>query len=138
MRKSFLMFSLLVGIMFPFQVGVLADEGGGHDEGVKNATEKFRKGTSEIVDHEDSDDQHHEEISEENPQTTEHHEDGEQHADLENDHEESGQHDEGVGHGDQPEPEPGPDYVVLGAFGTVNLTFLFVGVWNKWLRRQGE
>jgi hypothetical protein len=135
LEKGFLIL-LLLGFLFSFQVSVLADEGGGHDESVKKATEKFRSDTTETVDHEGDEEQHHEEVSEEKHSTT-NQEDEIQHEDQESDHEE-GVHEEGTENSAKLEVEPGPDYLVLGAFGTVNFTFLFIGFWNKWLRRKGE
>lgn len=32
--------------------------------------------------------------------------------------------------------ETQPNYKVLGTFGAVNLSFILIGVWNKWSRRR--
>lgn len=31
-----------------------------------------------------------------------------------------------------------PNYKVLGSYGAVNLSFILLGVWNKWFRRKGN
>jgi len=40
-------------------------------------------------------------------------------------------------HGDGKVVETPPNGVVLGAFGLINLVFVIVGVWNKFLKRKG-
>jgi uncharacterized protein involved in copper resistance len=45
---------------------------------------------------------------------------------------------EGTGHGHEPVTETPPSVKVLGTFGAVNLAFILVGIWNKWLRREDE
>jgi hypothetical protein len=30
-----------------------------------------------------------------------------------------------------------PNYKVLGTYGAINLSFILIGVWNKWFRRRG-
>ncbi|MFB6469449.1 hypothetical protein ACE38V_22195 [Cytobacillus sp. Hz8] len=59
------------------------------------------------------------------------------------DHFKSGEHSEHKEntdvHGDHHEPvkETPPNYKVLGTYGAVNLSFILIGVWNKWIRRKG-
>ncbi len=34
------------------------------------------------------------------------------------------------------EDDGSPNYKVLGTYGAVNLSFILIGVWNKWIRRK--
>lgn len=36
-----------------------------------------------------------------------------------------------------PVVETPPNFKVLGSFGAVNLSFILIGIWNKWIRRKG-
>jgi hypothetical protein len=65
------------------------------------------------------------------------HDDGSSHEE-DSSHSDGGEHGEPGSHDEEVIVEPGPDYKVLGAFGTVNLAFLIIGIWNKWFRRKGE
>jgi hypothetical protein len=49
-------------------------------------------------------------------------------------HEEEGGHESEGHHG--PVVETPPNYKVLGTYGAVNLSFILIGVWNKWFRRK--
>ena len=40
------------------------------------------------------------------------------------------------GHGHEPVKEKPANMKVLGTFGAVNLSFIVIGVWNKWFRRK--
>lgn len=40
------------------------------------------------------------------------------------------------GHSEQILNEKPPNKLVLGVFGLINLIFLLIGVWNKWLKRK--
>ncbi|MBT2727406.1 hypothetical protein J7E63_10715 [Bacillus sp. ISL-75] len=40
------------------------------------------------------------------------------------------------GHGHEPVKEKPANIMVLGTFGAVNLSFIVIGVWNKWFRRK--
>ncbi|MGO4886560.1 hypothetical protein ACJ2A9_02285 [Anaerobacillus sp. MEB173] len=42
-----------------------------------------------------------------------------------------------AGHGETIEETP-PNYIVLGSFGVINLSFLLYGAWHKWLKRRGN
>ncbi|MFL6562951.1 MAG: hypothetical protein ACJ8MO_43500, partial [Bacillus sp. (in: firmicutes)] len=37
-----------------------------------------------------------------------------------------------------PVVEVPPNYKVLGTYGAVNLSFILIGIWNKWFRRKGD
>jgi hypothetical protein len=45
---------------------------------------------------------------------------------------------EGSSHSHGPIVETPANVKVLGTFGAVNLAFILVGIWNKWLRREDE
>jgi hypothetical protein len=45
---------------------------------------------------------------------------------------------EGSSHSHGPVVETPANVKVLGTFGAVNLAFILVGIWNKWLRREDE
>ncbi|WHY68453.1 hypothetical protein [Neobacillus sp. SuZ13] len=54
-----------------------------------------------------------------------------------NDHDMEGMDMEGSGgHGHEPVKEKPANMKVLGTFGAVNLSFIVIGVWNKWFRRK--
>jgi len=40
------------------------------------------------------------------------------------------------GHGHEPVKEKPANLKVLGTFGAFNLSFIVIGVWNKWVRRK--
>ncbi|MCQ6281528.1 hypothetical protein [Bacillus sp. EB600] len=42
----------------------------------------------------------------------------------------------GMDMGEQPIKETPPNVKVLGTYGAVNLSFIIIGVWNKWFRRK--
>jgi hypothetical protein len=42
------------------------------------------------------------------------------------------------GHGHEAVKEKPANQKVLGAFGAVNLSFIVLGVWNKWFRRKDD
>jgi hypothetical protein len=42
------------------------------------------------------------------------------------------------GHGHEAVKEKPANQKVLGAFGAVNLSFIVIGVWNKWFRRKDD
>ncbi|MGG0717142.1 hypothetical protein ABE096_06030 [Robertmurraya massiliosenegalensis] len=129
MKKLFL-FIFSLGFIFAFNITVLADEGHSHDS---------------------SDDAQQEvEVNEEKTNTTINSEEGEVHDDTEGAegheaHLDSGDHSsEGTegGHEEESEGHHGPvvetppNYKVLGTYGAVNLSFILIGVWNKWFRRK--
>lgn len=43
---------------------------------------------------------------------------------------------EGSSHTHEPVAEQPANLKVLGSFGAVNLSFIVIGVWNKWFRRK--
>lgn len=144
MKKLFLSF-FVIAFIFTFNVTALADEGHSDVSQLKQATDNFRKGTNtEQQEHSDgethleSGDDHGEGSSTSGHTETEAHSDGtdqdENHSDTEGDHS-SGETDGGH-HG--PVVETPPNYKVLGSFGAVNLSFILIGIWNKWFRRKGN
>ncbi|WP_026575935.1 hypothetical protein [Bacillus sp. UNC438CL73TsuS30] len=44
---------------------------------------------------------------------------------------------EGSGHSHGPVIEKPANLKVLGTYGAVNLSFIVIGIWNKWCRRKG-
>lgn len=117
MKRIFLVLFAL-GFIFSFDLKALADEGHSHDQSVKNAAEKFKNGSTDAS------------------QTS-----SDDHATMEGmDHESGGNdqatHEEGGGHSHGEVVETPPNYKVLGTYGAVNLSFVMIGIWNKWFRRK--
>jgi hypothetical protein len=164
LKKGFISF-FVVAFIFSFNLSVLANEG--HNENVKQATEDFRKGTngeySEEADtHSEEADSHSGEAEAHDKEAEAHPEAAEVHSDAANAHSEAADvhgeeediHDREAGahteeeeaHGDEAESgdhhgtvvETPPNYKVLGSYGAVNLSFILIGVWNKWFRRKGN
>jgi hypothetical protein len=144
LKKLFLSF-FVIAFIFTFNVTALADKGHSDDSQLKQATDNFRKGTnteqkehSDGDTHQESGDDHGEGSSTSGHTETEAHRAGtdqdENHSDAEGDHS-SDETDDGH-HG--PVVEAPPNYKVLGSFGVVNLSFILIGVWNKWFRRKGN
>ncbi|MHC0035687.1 hypothetical protein [Pseudoneobacillus sp. C159] len=52
-------------------------------------------------------------------------------------HSEGGHEEENGGH-HGPVVETPPNDKILGTYGAVNLSFILIGVWNKWFRRRGD
>lgn len=153
MKKLFLSLFVLAFIL-AFNVTALADEGHSHDSNIKQATEKFKKGTStnqqvETDSHSNSHPEGENHDEESSTSTSGHsetdgHEDGVNqeegtHSNTEEEHStdqsksDAGHESEGH-HG--PVVETPPNYKVLGTYGAVNLSFILIGVWNKWFRRK--
>jgi hypothetical protein len=147
LKKVFLSLFVLA-FMFTFNVTALADEGHSHDSNIKEVTEKFKKKTStnhqeEMDAHSDSHQEgenHVEESTSISGHTeTEGHDDGGSHGthsnteDQTTNQSEAGHESEGH-HG--PVVETPPNYKVLGTYGAINLSFIMIGVWNKWFRRK--
>lgn len=131
MKKGFISLFVLAFI-FSFNLSVLADEG--HDDNIKKATENFKNGTN--GDHSEEVDAHEKEANAHSEEGDGHSEAADAHSDAE---EEEGHGDEakaGDHHG--PLVETPPNYKVLGSYGAVNLSFILIGVWNKWFRRKGN
>jgi hypothetical protein len=163
LKRGFISF-FVVAFIFSFNLSVLADEG--HNENVKQATEDFRKGTngehSEEADtHSEEAGSHSEEAEAYEKEVDAHPDEAEVHSEAANAHsdaadahgEDEDSHDKEAGthteeeeaHGDEagagdhhgPVVETPPNYKVLGSYGAANLSFILIGVWNKWFRRKG-
>jgi hypothetical protein len=102
--------------------GIHEEEGHGtsddHSDQEEGTQEEKGHGTSD--DHSDQEEGTHEE-------------EGHGTSDDHSDQEEGGHESEGH-HG--PVVETPPNYKVLGTYGAVNLSFILIGVWNKWFRRK--
>lgn len=163
MKKGFISF-FVAAFIFSFNLSVVADEG--HEENVKQATEN-RNGTNvehgeEAGSHSEEAVSHSEEAEAHDKEAEAHPEEAEVHSDAANAHsevanahgDEEDSHDKEAGahteeeeaHGDEAEAgdhhgpvvETPPNYKVLGSYGAVNLSFILIGVWNKWFRRKGN
>lgn len=130
MEKRFIALFVLAFI-FSFNLSVMADEG--HGDSVKQATEKFKEGTNEQ-------EGHSEETATHSDAGKAHDEEEDVHGEKEGAHEDGAEAHEGGARGDDhhgPVVETPPNYKVLGTYGAVNLSFILIGVWNKWFRRKG-
>lgn len=110
--------SLLAGfaLIISFGMNVSADAGNSHDDqAVLNAAQKFRNGEKEMP---------HSGHESENKEATAH------------SHDAGGA--EGGSHSHGPVTETPPNMKVLGTFGGINLSFILIGIWNKWSRRKGD
>ena len=125
MKKTFL-FIFALAFIFSFDVRAFADEGHSHTPNLKQATENLKKDTSG------------------GGGANMNHESG---TDMEGMNHDSGTDMEGMdmdGSGGEthdhhgPVVETPPNYKVLGTYGAVNLSFVLLGVWNKWFRRKGD
>ncbi|MDR6998773.1 hypothetical protein [Neobacillus niacini] len=56
--------------------------------------------------------------------------------DMSGDHSTDGHDMEGSGHSHGPVIEKPANLKVLGTYGAVNLSFIVIGIWNKWFRRK--
>ena len=117
LKKLYLLIFTLVFI-FSFDVRALADEGHSHTPNLKQATENLKNSGTKSQD-----------------------------ASSEGDDMEGMNHDSGTdmeGSGGETHDhhavvvEVPPNYKVLGTFGAVNLSFILIGVWYKWVRRKGD
>ncbi len=79
-----------------------------------------------------------------NPQSEEHQSESEEpangHPATSADHDSSDEttdHESGNNHEQVIEERP-PNMKVLGTFGAINLIFILIGIWNKWLRKKKE
>jgi DNA mismatch repair ATPase MutL len=133
-----------------------------HSEEADTHTQEAESHSEEADSHSEKADSHteaaeaHEKEAEAHPEEADvHSEAAEAHSDAANAHsdaadahgEEEGSHDKEAGthtekeeagdhHG--PVVETPPNYKVLGSYGAVNLSFILIGVWNKWFRRKGK
>ncbi|MGG1676454.1 hypothetical protein ACIFOT_11990 [Neobacillus sp. NRS-1170] len=141
MKKVFLiLFSC--AFIFSFDSRAFADEGHSHDQNIKMAEENFKNGNtgSQQKASEDHADMNHGNGS--NMEGMDHsggtdmegmnHDSGGGHEDM--DMNKESKHESGHSHG--PVVETPPNYKVLGTYGAVNLAFIAIGIWNKWLRRR--
>jgi hypothetical protein len=153
--KKFCITFFALAFVFSFNLSALADEGHSNDSNIKQATENFKNGTStnqveESNDHGHTDqtDANHDNTSSttktENPSSeATHEEEGHGTADNHSEQDEN-THEEGSGHEEESEGHHGPvvetppNYKILGTYGAVNLSFIMIGVWNKWFRRKGN
>lgn len=127
MKKLFL-FILTIAFIFSFDVSALADEGHSHKPNLKQATENLKDGSTNNQDASSGDDSTLDHDSESEMEGMDH----DSGDDLED--ESSGEvHDHHAAVVETP-----PNYKVLGTYGTVNLLFILIGVWNKWFRRKGD
>jgi hypothetical protein len=139
LKKLYLLIFTLVFI-FSFDVRALADEGHSHTPNLKQATENLKNSGSKSQDA----------SSEGDDMEGMNHDSG---TDMEGMNHDSGTDMEGMNHdsGTDMEGSGGethdhhavvvevpPNYKVLGTFGAVNLSFILIGVWNKWVRRKGD
>jgi hypothetical protein len=159
LKKAFL-FLLSLAFIFSFDVRALAD--GDHSKNIKQATENFKNGSSndptemEGMDHgsgTDMEGMDHD--SGADMEGMNHDSD----TDMEGMNHDSDTVMEGMNHDsgtdmegmDMEEGSGGaahdhhaavvevpPNYKVLGTYGAVNLLFILIGVWNKWIRRKGD
>ncbi|KKK34336.1 hypothetical protein WQ57_23215 [Mesobacillus campisalis] len=131
-NRLLLIFTLVISFSFPFDAW--ADEGHGEEEDLKRAVETFRKGdVPENSEEKHMDSLHKEGHGDSHGTSSDEQSDSPTHEDGDGSHDEQGSH----GHGEEI-VEEGPNVKVLGIFGAINLSFLLIGVWNKWIRRKGE
>lgn len=135
LKKLVLSFFALA-IIFAIHITAFADEGHSHDSNIKRAAEKFKNGSNTNQEDEGGDHAGHSNQTDENHDSTSsssHTEEGHGTSDDHSGQEEGGHESEGH-HG--PVVETPPNYKVLGTYGAVNLSFILIGVWNKWFRRK--
>lgn len=126
--KKLSLFILTIAFIFSFDVSALADEGHSHKPNLKQATENLKDGSTNNQDASSGDDSTLKHDSESEMEGMDH----DSGDDLED--ESSGEvHDHHAAVVETP-----PNYKVLGTYGTVNLLFILIGVWNKWFRRKGD
>jgi cytoskeletal protein RodZ len=125
-----------------------------HSEEADSHSEKADSHTEAAEAHEKEAEAHPEEADVHSEAAEAHGDAANAHSDAADAHgEEEGSHDEKAGthtvkeetHGDEeavdhhgPVVETPPNYKVLGSYGAVNLSFILIGVWNKWFRRKGN
>jgi hypothetical protein len=138
---------LALAFILTINLIALADEGHSHDNDVKQATEKVNNGSS-LNKTEDSNVQGQTDHNDLNHDTSASHTDdhksvgtqqedhgtADSHTEEKIDSEHGG---ESAGH-HGPVVETPPNYKILGAYGALNLSFIMIGVWNKWFRRKGN
>ncbi|MBT2738237.1 hypothetical protein [Bacillus sp. ISL-7] len=139
MKKLYLLIFTLVFI-FSFDVRALADKGHSHSPNIKQATENLKNsGTKSQDASSEGDDMEGMDHDSGTDMEGMNHDSG---TDMEGMNHDSGTDMEGSG-GEAHDHhaavvEVPPNYKVLGTFGAVNLSFILIGVWNKWFRRKGD
>jgi hypothetical protein len=116
------------------------DEEGSHEKGMHSEDEDHHStgaaedGSHGKSTHSESGENHSTGTTEGGHEEGGHSEDEDSHSTgaTEDGHEE----DSGGHHG--PVVETPPNYKILGTYGAVNLSFILIGIWNKWFRRRGE
>jgi hypothetical protein len=140
--RKLLLSLFALAFIFNLNITAIADEGHSHDSNIKQAAEKFTNGSN--TNQEDEGENHgHSNHSDTNLDSSSsssdteeegiHEEEGHGTSGDLSDKEEGGHESEGH-HG--PVVETPPNYKVLGTYGAVNLSFILIGVWNKWFRRK--
>lgn len=158
--KKLVMAGFLMGVFLSSNQIALADENHQHGdslheeenqlENTKNHEETDHHEGETSSDHKESheteidhtkmtEEEHQESIKHEEATNhgSEGHEEGNSHSDEGDAHEESevGGH----GHGGENLVEKPANMKVLGTFGAINLSFVLIGIWNKWFKRkEGE
>jgi hypothetical protein len=159
--RKLLLSLFALAFIFNLNITAIADEGHSHDSNIKQAAEKFTNGSN--TNQEDEGENHgHSNHSDTNLDSSSsssdtedegiHEEEGHGTSDDHSDQEEGIHEEEGHGtSGDLSDQEEGgheseghhgpvvetpPNYKVLGTYGAVNLSFILIGVWNKWFRRK--
>jgi hypothetical protein len=132
LRKLFL---FLFALAFIFTLNIttaFADEGHSHNSNFKKAAEKFKNGSNTNQEDEGGDHSGHSNQTDDTSSSS-HTKEGHGTADDHSGQDDGGHESEGH-HG--PVVETPPNYKVLGTYGAVNLSFILIGVWNKWFRRK--
>lgn len=150
------MIALLFVLGVVFSNSQLASADGGHgdkEEEVTEETEEVQEGSSSSEEGTDSSDSHQDDEEDHSKQAEEHNKQAEEHKKQAEEHSKQADGDKEVDHADDeddhaeeegddghhgPVVETPPNFIILGTFGAVNLGFILIGVWNKWIRRKGE
>lgn len=117
--KKLLLPLFVIVFIFSFDITAFADEGHSHDSNMEMDMDQ-------MVDHFKSGDQ------------SEHKENSDIHGDTHSSESSYGNHGEENGDHNVTVKETPPNYKVLGTYGVVNLSFILIGIWNKWIRRKGN
>jgi hypothetical protein len=136
LKRGFL-FLFAIAFIFSFDIRALADEGHSHDQNIKKAAENFKNGKSnenESMNHDSGSDMEGMDHGSGSDMEGMNHGSG---SDMEGMDMESESNGESHEHHEAVVETP-PNYKILGTYGAVNLSFIIIGVWNKWFRRKGE
>lgn len=126
--KKILYFLFICALFFSFDIRAFADAGHSHDhENMEDMIDQFKSGTQT---NEQEDHSNH-------SSTTDHSESESSHENhsVEDSHSSV---DTEATHSHGPVIETPPNYKVLGTYGAINLSFILIGIWNKWFRRKEE